>query len=155
MYQQQQGEATSCYWSSRKESAPKWGIENKKQPLPAVKGNPVWFFMKPLKLRCCSQLWATGKAVELKNSICTIPVRTIVETITVSHCKISLQFLTGVVSILPFLWLKQGPLEVSIHLNGCKKKAKRELLRLQRLDFLCLTIKVSSQPPSEQWKLRN
>lgn len=55
--------------------------------------------------------------MELKNSIYTIPMRTIVETITASHCKISVQFVTGVVSILPFLQLKLGSLEVGVYLN--------------------------------------
>lgn len=65
------------------------------------------------------------KGWELKNFICTIPMRTIVETITASHCKISLQFLAGVVFLLPFLWLKEGPLEVKVYLNGWKRKAKK------------------------------
>lgn len=59
--------------------------------------------------------------MELKNSIYTIPMRTIVETITASHCKISVQFLTGVVSILPFLQLKLGSLEVGVYLNERKE----------------------------------
>lgn len=81
--------------------------------------------MKSLNLRCYSLLWATGKDVELKNSICTIPMRTIVENITASCSKISLWLLIGAVSILPFLWLKQGPLEIKVCFNWWKKEAER------------------------------
>lgn len=76
-----------------------------------------------------------GKDVELKNSICTIPMRTISETITASPCKISLQFLVGGVSILPFLQLKMVSLEVVVYLNEWEKEDKRNLLRLQRWGF--------------------